>query len=181
VLSSATSANGKITITGTLNSAASTSYLIQFFANPTADPSGYGQGKTLVGSITVTTDSNGNASFTATFSVTVPVGQFISSTATDPNDNTSEFSQDVTVTASNTTAAAPAAVSVGIAPLPASSTVVNSVAVNSAAADSSATSSSSVPSEDLLEAVAQELILTQRRKRIAFVASESLWQAGGSV
>ena len=77
VLTSATSSGGKIVIAGTLNSAASTSYVIQFFANVTADPSGYGQGQTYLGQITVTTDANGNASFTATFKTSVPAGQFI--------------------------------------------------------------------------------------------------------
>ena len=84
VLTSAVSSGGKIAIVGTLNSAASTSYLIQFFANVTADPSGYGQGQTYLGQITVTTDANGNASFTAKFSTSVPAGQFISATATRP-------------------------------------------------------------------------------------------------
>ena len=78
VLTSAVSTGGKTTIMGTLNGAASSRYLIQFFANVAADPSGYGQGQTLIGSITVTTDSNGNASFTATFTATVPSGQFVS-------------------------------------------------------------------------------------------------------
>ena len=45
----------------------------------------------------VTTDGSGNASFTVTFSATVAVGQFITATATDPNNNTSEFSQCTTV------------------------------------------------------------------------------------
>jgi hypothetical protein len=45
----------------------------------------------------VVTDANGNASFTAAFAK-VPVGQFVSATATDPNGDTSEFDQDVTVT-----------------------------------------------------------------------------------
>jgi titin len=104
MLTSAVSSHGKITIAGTLNSAASTSYLIQFFANVTADPSGHGQGQTLIGSITVTTDASGNASFTVTFAKSVPVGQFVSATATDPNDNTSEFVQDVMVTSGGTAA-----------------------------------------------------------------------------
>jgi hypothetical protein len=182
VLTSAASANGKITIAGTLNSAANTTYLIQFFANPTADPSGHGQGKTLIGSITVTTDGNGNASFTATFSVKVAVGQFISSTATDPNNNTSEFSQDVTVTASAATATAtPAAVSLAIAPLPSTATVVTAVSTGAARVNRARASSPSLSSEDVLEAVAQELVLSQRRKRLAFVASDSPWQSGGSV
>ena len=46
VLTTVTS-NGSIThIQGTLNSLPKTSFLIQFFTNPTADPSGYGQGQT---------------------------------------------------------------------------------------------------------------------------------------
>ena len=98
VLASAVSAGGKTTIMGTLNGAAGSQYLIQFFANVAADPSGYGQGQTLIGSITVTTDANGNASFTATLSASVPAGQFVSATATDSTGDTSEFAQDVLVT-----------------------------------------------------------------------------------
>ena len=73
-------------ITGTLNSAPNTTYTLQFFANPTADPSGYGQGQTLIGTTTVTTDTSGNACFAATFTgVAVPAGDAISATATDPS------------------------------------------------------------------------------------------------
>src|SRR5262249_11367811 len=63
------------------------------------------QGQTLLTSITVTTDATGNASFTATVPA-VPIGFAISATATDPAGNTSEFSQDVTVTDPPVTAAA---------------------------------------------------------------------------
>ena len=38
------------TILGTLNSTADTTFEIQFFSNVTADPSGYGQGQTLLAS-----------------------------------------------------------------------------------------------------------------------------------
>jgi hypothetical protein len=99
VLSSAASTSTQITISGTLNAAANTTYTIKFFSNASADPSGFGQGQVLLGSVTATTDSSGNTSFTATFPVGVTVGQFISATATDPSGNTSEFSQDITVTA----------------------------------------------------------------------------------
>ena len=47
----------------------SSTFTIQFFADPTADPSGFGQGQTLIGSTTVKTDSSGNATFTAAFHV----------------------------------------------------------------------------------------------------------------
>ena len=59
---------GSTIIIGTLQSAANSTYTLQFFDNPTADPSGHGQGQTLIGTTTVTTDSSGNASFQVTFS-----------------------------------------------------------------------------------------------------------------
>ncbi len=105
VLSSAVASTSGTTVQGTLNAAASETFTIQFFSNPTADPSGFGQGQTYLGSITVTTDSNGNASFSASLPV-VPAGYAISATATDPNGNTSEFAQDVSVTTAPTTPAA---------------------------------------------------------------------------
>ena len=75
-----------IVITGTLNSDPATTFTVQFFANPNADPSGHGQGQILIGTITATTDIYGNASFTATFpGREIPVGDAISATATDPS------------------------------------------------------------------------------------------------
>jgi hypothetical protein len=98
VLSSAVTSPSGTTAQGTLNAAASETFTIQFFSNTTPDPSGYGQGQTYLGSITVTTDASGNASFTASLPP-VAVGLAISATATDPAGNTSEFSQDITATA----------------------------------------------------------------------------------
>ncbi len=83
---------------GTLNSIPSTSFMVQFFSNSTADPSGYGQGQVYLGSTQVSTDASGNATFQVGLPVGFPAGQFISGTATDPNNDTSEFSQDLTVT-----------------------------------------------------------------------------------
>jgi hypothetical protein len=51
----------------------------------------------LVGSIQVTTDNAGKVSFSATLTVSVPAGYVIAATATDPLDNTSAFSNWVTV------------------------------------------------------------------------------------
>jgi hypothetical protein len=94
VVSSATST----TISGSLNAAPNSAFIIQFFANPAVDPSGFGQGQILIGSITVNTDASGNVSFTAVLSTVVSPGQVVSATATDPSTNTSEFAQDVTAT-----------------------------------------------------------------------------------
>lgn len=99
VLSSAVSNSNKTTISGTLNGAASTTYTIQLYSNATADPSGFGQGQTYLGKVTVTTDTSGNASFKANIAIGLAPGLFISATATDPSGNTSEFAQDITVTA----------------------------------------------------------------------------------
>src|SRR5262249_46661501 len=69
VLPSAVTSSTRTTIQGSLNAAAGATFLIQFFASATADPSGFGQGQVYLGSISATTDSNGNATFTAKFPV----------------------------------------------------------------------------------------------------------------
>jgi len=91
VLTSAIS--GSTSIEGTLNSTVNTTFRLEFFSNIACDPSGNGEGESFLGSTDVTTDGNGDVMFMATFPVTVPVGQFITATATDPNNDTSEFSQ----------------------------------------------------------------------------------------
>ena len=60
--------------------------------------SNFGEGKTYLGSVTVTTNGSGNASFNATLSVPVTVGAFVTATATSSTANTSEFSHFLTVT-----------------------------------------------------------------------------------
>jgi uncharacterized repeat protein (TIGR01451 family) len=93
VLTSAHFNGSTIEIVGTLNAAASTAYTVQFFASPTSDPSGNGQGQIYLGQTTVTTDSSFNASFDVTLTPAMPIpsGYAISATATDPSGNTSEF------------------------------------------------------------------------------------------
>src|SRR5205814_1047219 len=74
----------------------SSTFTVQFFANAMADPSGSGEGQVFLGSTTASTNSTGDASFQAILPTSVTPGQFISATATDPNNNTSEFAVDVT-------------------------------------------------------------------------------------
>jgi titin len=97
VLTSALSDDSSTTVEGTLTSAASRTFTIEFFADSVCNPSGYGEGERFLGSATVTTDAQGNAGLTFTVALVVAPGQFISATATDPDNNTSEFSQCVTV------------------------------------------------------------------------------------
>ncbi len=93
VLSTAVISGGNITITGTLNSTASTAFRVELFSNVACDVSGNGEGQTFLGFATATTDGGGNASF-APAAFTIPSGQkFITATATNPTNNTSEFAQ----------------------------------------------------------------------------------------
>jgi CSLREA domain-containing protein len=85
-----TSASGN-TIAGTLNTLANTSFRLEFFANGEPDPSGHGEGERFLGATSVTTNGSGNASFSFV-SPTSFSGQYLSATATDPVNNTSEFS-----------------------------------------------------------------------------------------
>ena len=95
-----TSASGEndLTIGGALNSKANATFRIEFFVNEACDPSGHGEGEFILGSTNVTTDSNGNANILATFEdAMVPMGLFITATATDSTKSTSEFSACVDV------------------------------------------------------------------------------------
>jgi hypothetical protein len=94
VLTSAVSSHAEITIQGTLTSMPNTTYTLEFFSNP----AGTSQGKTFLGRITVTTDATGKATFTATFDVEIDPGQVITATATDPLNDTSQFSNGGVVT-----------------------------------------------------------------------------------
>ncbi|MDY0746607.1 cadherin-like domain-containing protein [Paucibacter sp. R3-3] len=99
-----TNGSGTLTVTGTLNSTASSFFRIEVFANTSNTVSGYGEGKTLLGFINVATDASGNASFSTPFSVAVAAGTYISATATKATDNTyssftdtSEFAKSAVV------------------------------------------------------------------------------------
>ncbi|NUN97441.1 MAG: right-handed parallel beta-helix repeat-containing protein, partial [Candidatus Omnitrophica bacterium] len=82
-----------LSITGTLHSATATEFLLQFFASEICDASGFGEGGTLIGSATVVTDVSGDAAFSFDFPVQLTGARQLTSTATDPIGNSSEFSQ----------------------------------------------------------------------------------------
>jgi hypothetical protein len=83
------------TVDGLLNSTASTTFDLDFYANPSCSnfPRDFAQGATYIGSSQVTTDGSGNGSFHVTTLAATPAGTPVSVTATDPGGNTSEFSQ----------------------------------------------------------------------------------------
>ncbi len=98
VLTNAYGLGGSTVVMGKLNSAASQPFFIDVYRNLAADPSGYGQGQYYLGTVSVTTDGSGNASFVFTNNTGNYTGQQISATATAANGDTSEFGADVPVT-----------------------------------------------------------------------------------
>lgn len=111
VLISAVRSAANIKFIGSLNSKSSTSFRVEFLSNPTCEASGHGEGQTYVGWTTVSTGESCSASINVTLPSAVPVGQFISATATDPDGNTSEFGPCVQVTAGAPPTAADGSVS----------------------------------------------------------------------
>jgi Domain of unknown function (DUF4347)/Cadherin domain/Right handed beta helix region/Periplasmic copper-binding protein (NosD) len=100
VLASAVSSGGSTTISGSLNSNPSTSYRIEFFSSPSADASGYGEGRTYLGFATVATDAAGNTAINAVLGVAVTAGHVVTATATvdlggGNYGSTSEFAANV--------------------------------------------------------------------------------------
>jgi uncharacterized repeat protein (TIGR01451 family) len=94
VLTAMSSSGGNTTIQGTLNSTPNTTFKLEFFSNASCNPTGFGQGETFLGTQQVTTDGNGNVAFTAQLTgISLPAGTAVTATATDPGNNTSEFSK----------------------------------------------------------------------------------------
>jgi len=79
-------------VRGLLESAPDTTYRIQLFSGATPDPSGHGEGDRFLGEVTVTTDSTGSLAFSQSFDTVLATGHYVVATATDADDNTSEFS-----------------------------------------------------------------------------------------
>jgi hypothetical protein len=96
-LNSASVASNGTLVSGSLHSRPNTPFRLDFYANPQPDPSGFGEGKTFLGTAVVVTDAAGNVTFQVRVSGATAPGQFVTATATDPGGNTSEFSRDVAV------------------------------------------------------------------------------------
>lgn len=88
-------------ISGSLTGTSFTRYDIDFFANDDINVTGYGDGQTYLQSISVLVDESGSARFQIPLDAAIPVGQWITATATPetPDGSTSMFSQPVLVVA----------------------------------------------------------------------------------
>jgi hypothetical protein len=93
VISSVNLVGSGAQIEASLNSTPNQTFTIDYYANPAADPSGYGEGKTWIGSQTVTTGSNCSTGTFTYNALSVPADTTnITATATDSQGRTSEFS-----------------------------------------------------------------------------------------
>jgi hypothetical protein len=81
LLTSAVLSGGNVTVRGTLNSTPNSSFSILVFSNSECDPSGNGEGENSFGIASgITTDANGNASFTVQ-GPPLPLGSFLTASA----------------------------------------------------------------------------------------------------
>ncbi len=105
VLTSAQEGAGQTNVVGQLIATPNSQYIIQYFSNPTADPSGFGQGQVYLGSIAVTTDGSGFADVSTRLTSLTNIGDVITATATVPAGvrNTSAFAADIPITAAPVT------------------------------------------------------------------------------
>jgi thiol-disulfide isomerase/thioredoxin len=96
VLTSVVAAGSNNIVSGYLDSTPNSTFLIQLFANATPDHSGYGEGQYLLGETQVTTDADGHATFSLTYTP-LAGAPFLSATATDDSGygSTSEFSRTI--------------------------------------------------------------------------------------
>ncbi|APW61334.1 Ig-like domain-containing protein [Paludisphaera borealis] len=99
VLNSAYEQGAGTVVEGSFSGAPDTNFKVQFYSNPTKAQPTQEEGRTLVGTLNVTTNDFGLANFTLTLPTPVAAGQYLSATATDPNFNTtSEFFSSTLVT-----------------------------------------------------------------------------------
>ena len=88
---------GGTTITGRFNSAANTTFTLDFYGNAACAgrPQDFREGETYLGSADIVTDGSGNAAINVILPVTLDDNTLVTATATDPDGDTSEFSQRI--------------------------------------------------------------------------------------
>lgn len=92
LLDSVVNVSGQTHFYGHMSAAPNTNYVIELFTSDSCDPSGYGEAQLSLWTTQVTTNADGVASFSSSISPVTLVGKYFTATATDWDDNTSEFS-----------------------------------------------------------------------------------------
>lgn len=108
VISTVSVVDGKIQITGAISNSDKTSgpgpkpvpIEIHFYYSSSAHSSGHGDAQVYIGSVTVSANNAGNATFDKTFNAIVPDGSYITATATTER-GTSEFALSVPLPVGN--------------------------------------------------------------------------------
>ena len=91
VLTSAVFDPGGTIVEGSIIGTPFTQYQIDFFVSDAVNPGGFGDGQTYLESNSVFVDDSGSALFQIPLDDAVPVGQWITATATDSTGTTSQF------------------------------------------------------------------------------------------
>ena len=84
------SSPGSTIVDVSLDSEPNAVYQVDIYLNDSCDPSGFGEGQEHIAAINRQTDSSGQLSFE--YSLSGASGSYLTATATDPDGNTSEFS-----------------------------------------------------------------------------------------
>ncbi|MCP4901634.1 MAG: hypothetical protein GY906_32115 [bacterium] len=93
VIAAVTTIGGSTAIQGNLESRPNSTYVIELFLSSSVFESGYGDGEELLGRTSVRTDGSGWAEFEVDISRVLSTDKYVTSTATDAQGNTSEFSR----------------------------------------------------------------------------------------
>ena len=96
ILSNAASGTLATLIRGSFDSAQGKTYSLEFFASPSGDPYTNGEGQVFLGQTNLTLGNSCSTNFSITLPVSVPTNWVVTATATDPANNTSEFSNWIT-------------------------------------------------------------------------------------
>jgi len=96
VLSNSVSSSLGTLIAGSFDSAAGKIYSIEFFASTNGDPTGYGEGQLFLGQTNLTLGAACSTNFSVLMPFIIRPGWVLTATATDANNNTSEFSNWIT-------------------------------------------------------------------------------------
>ena len=94
---------GTLRVEGDFYTTPNTSFNLDLYANSECDPSGYGEGKYHLKTVSATSDASGYCHLLYNLTVTIPNGYYyLTATAADPADNTSEFSACIPLGWTNT-------------------------------------------------------------------------------